>query len=186
MYTRISPIALCLLVVFTLGCAGAKRGGAVDATSEATKPFFDKPDAWTTAHLLNALRDHLGWSSDVVWAMATVDAKGKPNISAILPYAVRDDVLVFANRQSAARTNVETTGLAHGFFRAVDAKTIDPKRYDYFGVVGNRLLLEIVADPRENDILWQEYKALKTPVSPPGFGQDDHFFMKIVAIEPIG
>ena len=118
--------------------------------------------------------------------MATVDENGKPNISAILPYAVRDDVLVFANRKSVARTNVETTGIAHAIFRTVDTSTINPKRYDYFGVVGNRLHLKVIDDPEELDALWEEYKALKTPISPPGFGKEDHFYMRIISIEPIG
>ena len=185
---------LCALLISSVSLCGcghkgaraARTATAVDAMSAATMPFFDKPDSWKTANLLAALRDHLHWSSDVVWAMATVDKKGKPNISAILPYALRDDVLVFANRTSTARRNVEATRFAHGFFRAVDPKTIDPKRYDYFGVVGNRLYLEVIDDPKETDILWKEYQSLKTPISPPGFGKEDHFFMRILEISPIG
>jgi hypothetical protein len=159
---------------------------APDAVTAASKPFYDKPDVWKTSNLLHALRNHMSWSSDIVWAMATVDSKGIPNISAIMPYALRDDVLIFANRTSVARSNAENTGYSHAIFRSVDPSTIDPKRYDYFGVVGNRLFLKIIDDPKERAVLWKEYKALKAPISPAIFGKKDHFYMRIISIEPIG
>jgi hypothetical protein len=159
---------------------------APDAVTAASKPFYDKPNAWKTDNLLHALRNHLSWSSDIVWAMATVDTNGKPNISAIMPYALRDDVLIFANRTSVARSNAETTGYSHAIFRSIDPSTIDPKRYDYFGVVGNRLFLKIINDPEELDALWEEYEALEAPISPAVFEKEDHFFMRIISIEPIG
>jgi hypothetical protein len=169
--------------------AGAKTELATpapDAVTAASKPFYDKPDDWKKDNLLHALRNHLTWSSDIVWAMATVDANGKPNISAIMPYALRDDVLIFANRSSVARSNAETTGYSHAIFRSVDPSTIDPKRYDFFGVVGNRLFLKIIDDPEELDTLWEEYEALEAPISPAVFEKEDHFYMRIISIEPIG
>jgi hypothetical protein len=164
----------------------AEATPAPDAVTAASMPFYDKPNAWKKDNLLFALRNHLKWSSDIFWAMATVDPRGIPNVSAIMPYALRDDVLIFANRTSVARTNAETTGYSHAIFRSIDPSTIDPKRYDYFGVVGNRLLLKIIDDPEELDTLWEEYEALEAPISPAIFEKEDHFFMRIISIEPIG
>ncbi|MCP4199473.1 MAG: hypothetical protein GY762_20185 [Proteobacteria bacterium] len=170
----------------TATAAQAEAIPAPDAVTAASKPFYDKPNVWKKDDLLFALRNHLKWSSDIFWAMATVNSRGIPDISAIMPYALRDDVLIFANRTSVARTNAETTGISDAIFRSVDPSTIDPKRYDYFGVVGNRLFLQIIDDPEELDELWEEYKALGAPISPAVFEKEDHFYMRIISIEPIG
>lgn len=159
---------------------------ASDAVSGASKPYYDKPDFWNKEKLIAALRDHQSWNEGVFWAMATVDKNGKPNISAIVPFALNDDILIFANKNSLTRANLESTGICHAIFRSLDPKSADPKKFDFFGVVGSRVTLEFVNNAEERDALWKEYKAQKTPVSPPHFTVDDHFFMKIIKVEPIG
>ncbi len=213
MKLRTASILCCLLTIFHLGCGGAATQTPtecaqadpkaaetadsapvaevppekkVDAVSAASHNHFEKPNAWTRDQLIEAFKNHMNWTVDMFFAMATVDETGKPNISSIMPYALRDDVLVFANRGSVTRTNVESRRFSHAIFRAVDQKTADPKKFDVFGIVGSRIHLELIDDPKELEILWGEYKAAKTPASPPTFTKDDHFFMRIVEIVPIG
>lgn len=193
-----------LAVLLIIGCGGASNkclksvadaettvsptaeATAPDAVSGASKVYYAKAEHWKEEDLLAAFRNHREWSAAVFFAMATVDKKGRPNVASIVPYAVRDNVLIFANQESVTRANIESTGISHAIFRSVKEETANPKFFDYFGVVGSRLTLELVRDDAEREALWKEYQQQGAPASPPNSSVDDHFFMKIVEIQPIG
>ncbi len=158
----------------------------VDAVSASSPYHFAKRDKWKDEQLIKVLKNHMGWTVDMFFAMATADANGNPNVASIMPYPLRDDVLIFANRSSITRSNIEANGFCHAIFRAVDPATADPKKFDVFGIVGSRIRLELIDDPKELDTLWNEYKEARTPISPPTYVREDHFFMKILKITPIG
>ena len=193
-----------VVAIFFIGCGAASThttgancdetqtveaetgGDAPDAVSGASMNHFSKPKHWTDKNLIEILKNPKAWKEDAFWAMATVDAQGRPNIASFVPLALRDDILIIANKASATKTNMSATRFAHAIFRALKPESSEIKHLDPYGVVGSRLTLEIVDDPKEVETLWKEYEAAGKPVSPPPYTAEDHIFMRIVEITPLG